>query len=306
MRNREVAARERLLSLLPRPLSAELFALSGGREAFFESLEELRLRAYGRCSMVLRGVHRVLHTRVDAEALSALAVRLAGGSLYAFEDCIAKGYLPFEGGIRIGICGRAHYGTQGQGGVGAFSSLVIRLPHAHPEDADVLKDAFLHARRGLLIFAAPGVGKTTALRTLALALGTHTPPYRVVVIDERQEFCPEAFSEATVDLLRGYRRTEALEIAYRTLSPEAVLIDEIGGREEAEGLASLLRGGAVAVATAHADRYADLYERGVLRPFFERGIFDVLLSMRREKTRVIYEMMTAAEIEGGKTECFVI
>ncbi len=306
MRRGEDEGRMRLLSLLPKALAAEIYALSGGKEAFFERMEELRLRAPGRCSLVIRGTHRVLKTRVDAEALSSLVVRLSGGARYAYEDHIASGYLPFEGGIRIGICGRAFYERDTLRGVGDISALVIRFPHAHTEDAAVLEEAFFRAQRGLLIYAPPGVGKTTALRTLSLALGTRVPPLRVVVIDERLEFCPEDYAEATVDILRGYHRVAALEIAHRSMNPEVVIMDEIGGAEEARSLSSLLRGGAIAVATAHARDARDLYQRGALRPFFEREAFDVFLRLYRENSKVSYEIHAANAEEGEKKACFAI
>ena len=142
MRRGDEQGRERLMGLLPKALAAEIYALSGGRAAFFERLEELRLRAPGRCSVVIRGMHRVLNTRLDAQALSSLVARLSGGSRYAYEDHIANGFLPFEGGIRIGVCGRAWYEGSALRGIGDISSLVIRFPHAHTENAEFLKTAF--------------------------------------------------------------------------------------------------------------------------------------------------------------------
>ena len=280
----------KIIELLPRRLSAELYMLGGGRSAFFEKIEELRLRAVGRCSAVIRGEHRVLQALLSPQEIERLTDSLCGGSRYAYEECIASGYLPYEGGIRIGVCGRARYEGEVMRGVCEIGALVIRFPHAHPEMAGMLTDAFFQARRGLLIYAPPGVGKTTALRALALSLGTRVPPMRVVAIDERLELCPEDYREATVDILRGYHRVRALEIATRSMSPEVVMLDEIGGEEEARGLCALLRGGALAVATAHAADREDLYRRGALRPFLESECFDVFLGLKREKSTVSYEI----------------
>ena len=78
-----------------------------------------------------------------------------------------------------------------------------------------------------------------------------------------------------------------------------------GGREEADGLSSLLRGGALTVATAHAGSPEDLRQRGALRPFFERGCFDAFLGIRREKTGMVYDLHKEDE-EVQKAECFSI
>ncbi len=298
--------RARLFSLLPQALAAELAALSGGRHRFFERLQELRLRAVGRSSIVMGGRQRPLFSRINAEEMEDLLLRLCGGSRYAFEECIGEGYLPFFGGIRIGVCGRARYEGEILRGVCEIRSLVVRFPHAPDCAIASVLEAFRRTRRGLLIYSPPGVGKTTALRALALALGRQEPPPRVVVIDERLEFFPEEYEDSTVDILRGYHRDEALRIAYRSMNPEVILMDEIGGREEAEGLAALMRGGAVTVATAHAETREDLLSRGALRPFFDREVFDVLLSLKRKDGTVIYETEDVTREKEGIRECSVM
>lgn len=296
----------RLLSLLPHGIAAEIAALSCGQHRFWERLQELRLRAPGRSALVFGQRQRPLSSRMDAAEMDALLLKLCGGSRYAFEECILQGYLPFEGGVRVGVCGRARYEAGELRGICEISSLVIRFPHAPCAAQIPVLEAFSRAKRGLLIYSAPGVGKTTALRALALALGRRNPPMRVVVIDERLEFSPEEYADAAVDILRGYHRLSALQIAHRSMNPEVVVLDEIGGQAEAEGLSSLLRGGAIAVATAHAASLADVYERGALRSFFEREIFDVFLGIRREEGRVVYDIFCGEERFEGKDKCYAI
>ncbi len=296
----------RFLELLPRETAAEIAALSGGQHRFWERLQELRLRAMGRSALVFGNRQRLLSSALNAEQLEEVLLRLCGGSRYAFEECICEGYLPYEGGIRIGVCGRARYEGRDLRGVCEIFSLAIRFPHAPVAAIAPVVQAFSRAKRGLLIYSAPGVGKTTALRALALALGRRDSPMRVVVIDERMEFPLEEYRDATVDILRGYHRPLALQIAHRSLNPEVVILDEIGGREEAEGLSSLLRGGAIAVATAHAASLEDLYARGALRSFFEREIFDVFLGIRREEGRVVYNISRGKETSGENRECYAI
>lgn len=296
-----------LLSLLPPRIAAELSALAGGRSAFFERIEELRLRAEGRCSVVFRGKQSLLCAGLDFEEMQALLLRLCGGSLYAYEECIAEGFIPMENGVRIGICGRARYEGAVFRGVCEVRSLVFRFPHpSHTALSEAVAAAFSQTGRGLLILSPPGVGKTTALRALSLQLGSGASPRRVVVVDERMEFLPQEYRGATVDLLRGYHRVRALQIAHRCLNPEVVMIDEIGGAEEAREMAALLRGGAVAVATAHAACISDFYARGTLRPFMEQGVFDAFLCISRGENGLLFEFEKNGDREANRSACFVI
>jgi stage III sporulation protein AA len=82
-----------------------------------------------------------------------------------------------------------------------------------------------------------------------------------------------------------------------------VILDEIGGREEAEALASLLRGGTLAVASAHAASYADLCRRGALRPFFEAEAFDAFLGIKRENGHIVYEEISDQIKERRNAKC---
>lgn len=309
-RNREEdaigAAAQRLFSLLPIGIARELWSLSCGRVDFLLRIEELRLRAGGRCAAVIAGVQRPLRSAVSEGEMEAFISRLLGGARYAYEECIAEGYLPFEGGIRIGLCGRARYDGERLTGVCEIGAVAIRFPHAAPSADPTLLLAMESTRQGLLIHSPPGGGKTTALRTLALWLGRMDPPRRVVVVDERMELAPEAFVGATVDVLRGYRRVQALQVAHRCLNPEVVMIDEIGGEEEAEGMAALLRGGAIAVATAHAASREDLMSRGVLRPFFRCGVFDTLLGIKHVGRDFVYSVEKIDPLEDLEEKCSAI
>ncbi len=54
------------------------------------------------------------------------------------------------------------------------------------------------------------------------------------VIDERGELFPEAFGPAppNVDVLAGVPKGAAIQMALRTLSPQTILLDELGGAGE--------------------------------------------------------------------------
>jgi hypothetical protein len=69
--------------------------------------EELHLRVGRDASVTVGGENRRVGVRLTREEMDALVVRLCEGSLYAYRESINQGYLTLEGGIRVGICGRA-------------------------------------------------------------------------------------------------------------------------------------------------------------------------------------------------------
>lgn len=281
----------RILSLLPRDMREEIRHISDSSRTFSDALTEIRLRADGVCSLVLFGKNLPLYTTVGKEETAEILDKICHGSLYAYRDRIAKGYLPMEGGIRVGVVGQARYEEGKTLGISDIRTLVFRIPHRVPGCADALYTAFTEYRpSGMLIYSPPGVGKTTALRALAEKLGGGRGARRVVVIDEREEFDPEDYRHATVDLLRGYHRAEGIEIAMRTLTPEVLLTDEIGGAEEARAMVGVLNGGVPLIATAHAATYRELRRKESLSAFFDAGIFGLFAQLVREDGRVVCRM----------------
>jgi stage III sporulation protein AA len=146
------------------------------------------------------------------------------------------------------------------------------------EKKDELLRIFLSARNGILVYSPPGEGKTSALRSLALGLGTMG--MEVAVVDERCEFALEEYVGASVDILRGYRRAEGIEIALRTLSPDVIIVDEIGRLSEAEAMLESLSSGVRVAISAHASSADEVTRRRSLRPFIEVGAVDVLVGIK--------------------------
>ena len=210
---------------------------------------------------------------VSERDIESVIAEFTGRALYAHRDTLREGFISLGGGVRVGVCGQARYEGERLVGVSRVSSLLIRIPSRECAFTDRLAEAFLKCERGMLIFAAPSGGKTTALRALILRL-SQLGVGRISLIDERSEIDMGDFSACDVDVFRGYRRSLGMEIALRVMSPEIIAVDELGsGRENAEMLESLF-GGVRFIATAHARSLEELKKRKNLLPFFEMGAFD--------------------------------
>ena len=205
--------------------------------------------------------------------------RICDGSVYAFEESLKQGFVTLTDGVRVGVGGRMGY-KNGAPSLSGVSSLCFRIPHRIPAIADALSTFYKKERCGILLFAPPSGGKTTLLREATRALSRGEECIRCAVVDPRGEFF-DFEEDCLVDRLSGYPKAKGAEIAVRTLSPELLVMDELGS-EDAEALLSLSSLGVPVLASVHG-KSADEVLKSALFPLFERGVFTHLWDVRKNE-----------------------
>lgn len=265
------------LPFLPLALTAEVASLPHGRVA------ELRLRAGRHSALTVyregRLASQMLRHITAPDALRSVLSAVCGGSVYAHEGSMCEGYVTLPSGVRVGVGGRAVAENGRVRTVSAVHTLVFRFPTPVFGAADGLYRFFGQSEGGILLFSAPGGGKTTLLRDFVRQAGRHL---RVAVIDTRGEFFdPDADSLA--ELLIGYPKAVGAEIAVRTLSPEVLVLDEIGERE-ASALADLTAFGVRTVASAHGTCAEELLSRAPIHRLFSAGLFQHLYDVKKNSS----------------------
>ncbi|MBO7150581.1 MAG: hypothetical protein J6V82_02405 [Clostridia bacterium] len=286
------SAYEAVLAVLPRAVREAVLRVAAGNFQFESRLSEIRLRADRVCSLTLDGRNYPLGVYVTKGELEKLLHDCCRGSVYAYGESLREGYLHF-GGCRVGVAGRAVLEEGAVVGMDAVSSLVFRIPHRIRGAADVEIKVFkeLGGKAGVLVYAPPGVGKTTLLVDFAMQLSVGVGAKRVAVIDSRCELGGSVWDkDALVDVLSEYPKAEGIEIATRTLSPEVIVCDEIGGYEEAQSILSVQSCGVPLVASAHGDGFLALKQRAPVRMLLECGIFGACLGIFKEGRRYAYKV----------------
>ena len=174
-------------------------------------------------------------------------------SIHSYERELREGFITLKGGHRAGFCGSAVLHGCRIDTIKNISSINIRIAREITGAAEPLAETvFSEKFRGLLIAGRPMSGKTTVLRDLCRIIGNK---HKLAVIDTRSEIAasyngqPQNDIGVYTDVLNGYPRSEGIEIAVRTLSPEYIACDEITGETNFTDIC--LNSGVNLIFTAH-------------------------------------------------------
>ena len=231
---------------------------------------EVRLRPGQRAAVALSdGVWHGGYVLSPQDVLQA-AQALTGHALAARQEELSRGFVPLAGGHRLGVCG-----VMGPKGFREITSLCVRLAH---EIKGVGKEVYpLLQGCSALIVGPPGAGKTTLLRDVIRLFSLNG--MQVGVADERGEIagCRDGFPQLDVgpntDVLTGMDKAKALQLLIRTMAPQMVATDEIGGPEDAAAILEASRCGVRVIATAHGNSVHEIRRRQGMEALFQEGIF---------------------------------
>ncbi|MBQ9914082.1 MAG: Flp pilus assembly complex ATPase component TadA [Clostridia bacterium] len=223
-----------------------------------------------------------------AEIITEAFNRLCCYSVYSHIESIVNGYITFQGGHRAGIVGTAVLNSDsGISSVRDISSINIRIARQVKGAADGLIDILGTDNTSVLIAGPPSSGKTTVLRDYVRQLSDRMN--KVCLIDERQEiacvngmFCQHDVGVNT-DVLNNYPKSKGIMIALRTMSPDVIAVDEIGGKEETDGIVKGVNSGVGFVATVHAADYDDLIKRPQIKDILDTGAFSKIILLKSAK-----------------------
>lgn len=294
---------EEIWSILPLEIRHRLTSLP---PEVIDNLEEIRLRTERPVEIVSNQqssfvtekgtltqnpAHGWILDRMTADKLLNL---ISDHSFYAMDEQLKRGYVTVKGGHRIGIVGRVLVENGRIEGIKEVASFNIRVARekkgiAHPILPYLIEgNHLLHT----LIISPPQCGKTTLLRDIARLVSygnAHMSGKKVGIVDERSEIagCVQGMPQKDVgvrtDVLDGCPKAEGMMMMIRSMSPDVMVTDEIGKKEDARAVQEVLNAGVVLLASAHGRDVEEIARRPTLSDILNMGFFQrfVVLSRRQ-------------------------
>lgn len=271
-----------------------------------KEVQEIRLRAGLPILVVRRGKEWYLDERgrftdsreraccATGEELEQLLQHICHYSLYAFEDELKQGFITVSGGHRVGLAGQVVLDEKG--GVRTIkhiSCMNIRISHELKGVGDrVLPGIYREGHlQNVLIISPPGCGKTTLLRDLVRQISDGSPYGKgmcVGVVDERSEIAgsflgkPQNDVGVRTDVLDACPKALGMMMMLRSMSPQVLAVDELGGKEDLEALYAAASCGCKLLATVHGENLQDVRRKPGFEDLFAEGLFQVFLVLSKE------------------------
>lgn len=179
-------------------------------------------------------------------------------SVYAFSEDIKNGFITISGGHRVGICGDAVT----VGGKISHMKWVQSLNYRYAREvigaADKVMDKITDGGRirNTIIVSPPMCGKTTMLRDIARQLSIMGK--KVSIVDERGEIAALSNGAATFslgancDVLSGVNKAEGMILMLRAMSPDVIITDEIGGKDDFCAIEEIKKRGVAVITSLHS------------------------------------------------------
>lgn len=320
---------EQVLHLLPQEISAKIELLPVKAK---QQLEEIRIRENRPLEIIIGQDHFFMNRNGELQQFidyaykptSALCrrflERITNYSLYSMEEQLKRGFITVTGGHRIGLAGRTILENGEVKGLRDITGFNIRIAREIKGTALPLMRKIINMHEqhvdSTLIIAPPQFGKTTLIRDIArcMSYGLYQPesdyavyeplPIRskkVAIVDERSEIAacykgvPTFDVGPRTDVMDACPKAEGMMMMIRSMSPEVIVVDEIGRAEDVRAIQEASHAGIKVIASIHGYHLEDVYKRQDLHALFGDGTFRYVIELKRDSEGFMHRVINVKQ-----------
>ncbi|KRG11607.1 stage III sporulation protein AA [Lederbergia galactosidilytica] len=259
----------------------------------WNEIEEIRLRIGRQVEIAAKGKPHFLSyifTKEDAEQFIA---KLANHSFYTLDEELRKGYVTIDGGHRIGLAGKVILENSHVKAIRHLASFNIRIAREKIGIAEkYLPFLYQEEWKNTMIIGPPQTGKTTLLRDMARMISTGAPLRKIAaakvgIVDERSEIAgcvhgiPQLQFGQRVDVLDACPKAEGMMMLIRSMSPNVLVVDEIGREEDRTAIMEAVNAGITLMMTTHGHSFEEVRKRPLLQEIMDSHVFDRFIELSR-------------------------
>ncbi|PAE43934.1 stage III sporulation protein AA [Bacillus sp. 7884-1] len=281
---------ETILKFLPKNIADQISKIPPSQK---DELEEIRIRIDRPIEITMKGAPMFLSYIIRQEDAFNLLNKISQFSIYTLEEELKRGYITVSGGHRIGLAGKVILEEGKVKAIRDIASFNIRIAKEKIGIADkIIPFIFNHSWMHTMIVGPPQTGKTTLLRDIARIIssgnqekGVHAN--KVGIVDERSEIagCVHGIPQMTfghrLDVLDACPKAEGMMMMIRSMSPDVLVVDEIGRMEDAEAIQEAVHAGIKLIMTTHGTSLEEAKNRPSLKSIIDQNIFQRFIVLSR-------------------------